>query len=88
MLTWWCVFGVVSVRERLWRSPRQWQEMRLVAAQAKDSATTVYGATFGSVEETGRRWGHVTRAAGWGLHSRIHGGGRSSKDSSVARWRR
>jgi len=43
--------------------PRQWQEMRLVAAQAKDRATTVYGATFGSVAETGRRWG---------LNSRIH----------------
>lgn len=52
--------------------PRQWQEMRLVAAQAKDSATTVYGATFGSVEQTGRRWGHVTRQAGWGMNSRIH----------------
>ena len=54
------------------KRPRQWQEMRLVAAQAKDRRTTVYGATFGSVEETGRRWGHVTRAAGWGLNSRIH----------------
>jgi hypothetical protein len=54
------------------KRPRQWQEMRLVAAQAKDSATTVYGATFGSVAETGRRWGHVTRAAGRGLNSRIH----------------
>lgn len=54
------------------KRPRQWQEMRLVAAQAKDSNTTVYGATFGSVQETGRRWGHVTRAAGWGLNSRIH----------------
>ena len=54
------------------RRPRQWKEMRLVAAQAQDSATTVYGATFGSVAETGRRWGHCTRAAGWGLNSRIH----------------
>ena len=54
------------------KHPRHWREMRLVAAQAKDSATTVYGATFGSVEETGRRWGHVTRQAGWGLNSRIH----------------
>ena len=53
------------------KRPRQWQEMRLVAAQAKDSKTTVYGATFGSVQETGRRWGHVTRAVGWGLNSRI-----------------
>ena len=34
--------------------------------------STVYGATFGSVEETGRRWGHCARQAGWGLNSRIH----------------
>lgn len=54
------------------KRPRQWREMRLVAAQAQGSATTIYGATFGSVEETGCRWGHVTRAAGWGLNSRIH----------------
>ncbi len=53
--------------------PRSYQEMRLVAAQAKDSATVVYGATFGSVQETGRRWGHCARDAGWGLNSRIHG---------------
>lgn len=57
------------------KRPREWKEMRLVAAQAKDSATTVYGATFGSVAETGRRWGHCTRQAGWGLNSRIHAGG-------------
>jgi hypothetical protein len=54
------------------KRPREWKEMRLVAAQAKDSATTVYGATFGKVAETGRRWGHCTRQAGWGLNSRIH----------------
>jgi hypothetical protein len=54
------------------KRPREWKEMRLVAAQAKDSATTVYGVTFGSVEETGQRWGHCTRQAGWGLNSRIH----------------
>jgi len=52
--------------------PRDWQEMRLVAAQAKDRATTVYGATFGSVEEAGRRWGHCARHAGWGANSQIH----------------
>jgi len=54
------------------KRPREWKQMKLVAAQAKDSATTVYGATFGSVEETGRRWGHCTQQAGWGLNSRIH----------------
>ena len=62
----------VEAGPRKGKRPRQWREMRLVAAQAQDSATTIYGATFGSVEETGRRWGHVTRAAGWGLNSRIH----------------
>jgi len=62
----------VEAGPRKGKRPRQWQEMRLVAAQAKDSSTTCYGATFGSVEETGRRWGHVTRQAGWGLNSRIH----------------
>ncbi|MCU0789264.1 MAG: hypothetical protein MUC91_13955 [Verrucomicrobia bacterium] len=57
------------------RRPREWKEMRLVAAQALGRATTVYAATFGSVEETGRRWGHCARAAGWGLKSQIHGVG-------------
>jgi hypothetical protein len=54
------------------KRPRDWNEMRLVAAQAQDHATTVYAATFGSVEETGRRWGYCARQAGWGLNSRIH----------------
>ena len=54
------------------KRPRSWQEMRLVAAQAKDSTTTVYGATFGSVAETGQRWGHCARAAGWGQNTQIH----------------
>ena len=62
----------VPAGPRKGKRPREWKEMRLVAAQALGSATTVYGATFGSVEETGRRWGHCTRQAGWGLNSRIH----------------
>jgi hypothetical protein len=28
--------------------------------------------TFGTVEDTGRRWGHCARQAGWGLNSQIH----------------
>lgn len=52
--------------------PRQWKEMRLLAAQAQGSAQTSYAATFGSVAEAGRRWGHCTREAGWALASRIH----------------
>lgn len=54
------------------KRPREWKEMRLVAAQAQESTVTKYGVTFGSVAETGRRWGHCTRAAGWGLNSQIH----------------
>jgi hypothetical protein len=62
----------VAAGPRQGKRPRDWKEMRLVAAQAQDSATTVYAATFGSVEETGQRWGHCARQAGWGLNSRIH----------------
>jgi hypothetical protein len=54
------------------KRPREWKEMRLVGAQAKESATAVYAATFASVEQAGRRWGHCARQAGWGLNSRIH----------------
>jgi Uncharacterised protein family (UPF0236) len=54
------------------KRPREWKEMRLAAAQAKDSATTIYAATLGTVAETGQRWGHCARQAGWGLNSRIH----------------
>ena len=66
----------VEAGPRKGKRPRNWKEMRLVAAQAQDSATTVYGATFGSVEETGQRWGHCARQAGWGLNSQIHAVGR------------
>lgn len=62
----------VQAGPRKGKRPRDWQEMRLVAAQAKDSAMTVYGATFGSVEDTGRRWGHCARQAHWGANSQIH----------------
>lgn len=54
------------------KRPREWKEMRLVAAQAQESTTTIYAATFGSVEQTGQRWGHCARQAGWGLNSQIH----------------
>lgn len=62
----------VAAGPRKGKRPRDWKEMRLIAAQAKDSTRTVYGATFGSVEQTGQRWGHCARQAGWGLNSRIH----------------
>jgi hypothetical protein len=62
----------VGAGKRKGKRIREWKEMKLVAAQAKDSATTWYGATFGPVEGAGRRWGHCAREAGWGLNSQIH----------------
>ena len=46
--------------------------MRLLAAQAQGAVQATCAATFGSVAEAGRRWGHATREAGWGLRSHIH----------------
>jgi hypothetical protein len=54
------------------KRPREWKEIKLVAAQAKGSTETIYGATFSSVEKTGRRWGHCALQAGWSSNSRIH----------------
>ena len=62
----------VAPGKRKGKRPRDWKEIRLTAAQAQGKEETFYAATFGSVEEVGRRWGHCTRSAGWGLNSQIH----------------
>lgn len=62
----------VAPGKRKDKRPRSWREMRLTAAQAQGKATTIYAATFGEVDEVGRRWGHCARDAGWGLNSQIH----------------
>jgi len=62
----------VGPGKRKGKRPRDWKEIRLAAAQAHGSADTFYAATFGRVDELGRRWGHCARAAGWGLNSQIH----------------
>jgi len=54
------------------KRPREWKEMRLVAAQAKDSLTTIYAASFANVDQVGRRWGHCALQAGWAMNSHIH----------------
>jgi hypothetical protein len=54
------------------KRPRQWQEIRLLATQPHKSLQTTYAATFGSVQEVGRRWGHAAKEAGRALASRIH----------------
>jgi hypothetical protein len=58
--------------KRRGKRPRDWKEIRLTAAQALGKKETIYAATSGSVDEVGRRWGHCTRSAGWGLNSAIH----------------
>jgi len=62
----------VEAGKRKGKRPRDWKELKLVAAQAKDSLTTFYGATFARVEGVGCRLGHCARKAGWGLNSQIH----------------
>ena len=62
----------VAPGKRNGKRPRDWKEIRLTAAQAQGKEQTVYAATFSSVEEVGRRWGHCARSAGWGLNSEIH----------------
>ena len=62
----------VAPGKRKDKRPRAWKEIRLAAAQAQGKEETFYAATFGSVEEVGRRWGHCARRAGWGLNSAVH----------------
>ena len=59
-------------RARHEQRPREWQEMRLAVARALGETQSTYAASFGSVEEIGRRWGHCARQAGWALKSTIH----------------
>lgn len=62
----------VAPGKRKGKRPRDWKEARLSAAQALGSVQVVYGAGFSDVAQTGRRWGHCAREAGWGLNTRIH----------------
>lgn len=62
----------VAAGSRSGKRPRDWKEIRLTAAQALGKTETFYAATFGEVDEVGRRWGHCARDAGWGLNSQVH----------------
>jgi hypothetical protein len=57
---------------RTGKRPREWKEIRLAAARGLDKADTFYAATFGEVDEVGRRWGHCAHRAGRGLSSQVH----------------
>jgi hypothetical protein len=59
-------------RKRDQARPREWKEMRLSAARAQGRVETTYAAGFLTVEETGRRWAHCARDAGWSLRTRLH----------------
>lgn len=57
---------------RTGKKPRDWKEIRLAAARGLGKSDTVYAATFGEVDEVGRRWGHCARRAGRGFSSQVH----------------
>lgn len=59
-------------RARKGARPRQWQEIRLLAAQPQGSVQATYAATFQSVQEAGQRWAHTAKQAGRALASPIH----------------
>lgn len=63
---------VPAGRKRNQTRPREWKEMRLSAARAHGRVETTYAAGFLTVEETGRRWAHCARDAGWSLSARLH----------------
>jgi hypothetical protein len=63
---------VASGSQRNQPKPRQWKELRLMVGQEADQVQATYAATFESVDEVGRRWGHCLKEAGWSLESQIH----------------
>lgn len=53
--------------------PRDWKEVRVVAAQDPKKARAVFAATFGDLEQVGLLWARAAHLAGWALNSKIHG---------------
>lgn len=62
----------VAPGPRTGKKPREWKEIRLAAARGLTKTDTCYAATFGEVDEVGRRWGHCALRAGRGLNSQVH----------------
>ena len=62
----------VKAGSRKGKRPRQWEEIRLAAAQVHGQKQSVYAVSFDSVEDLGRRWGHCAKQAGRGLKSGVH----------------
>lgn len=76
--------GTMSCTLAPGKRPRAWKEIRLTAAQAQGNEPTFYAATFGAVDEVGRRWGHCARSAGGGVEQPDSRRGRWSGVDSVA----
>jgi len=53
--------------------PRDWKEVRVLAAQNPKKARAVFAATFGDLEQVGMLWARAAHLAGWALDSKIHG---------------
>ena len=53
--------------------PREWKEVRVLAAQNPDKARAVFAATFEDLEQVGALWARAAQLAGWALNSKIHG---------------
>lgn len=62
----------VAPGPRTGKKPREWKEIRLAAARGLGKTDTFYAATFGEVDEVGRRWGHCARQAGRAVNSQVH----------------
>jgi Uncharacterised protein family (UPF0236) len=62
----------VAPGARTGKKPREWKEIRLAAARGLNKTDTFYAATFGEVDEVGRRWGHCAHRAGRGINSQVH----------------
>lgn len=53
--------------------PRDWKEVRVLAAQNPKKARAAFAATFGDLNEVSALWARAARLAGWALDSNIHG---------------
>jgi hypothetical protein len=62
----------LKVGPRKGKRPRQWEEIRLAAAQKVGEDKARYAVSFESVADLGRRWGHCASGAGRQTDSPMH----------------
>lgn len=53
--------------------PRDWKEVRVLAAQNPKKSRAAFAATFWDLNEVSVLWARAARLAGWALESNIHG---------------